>query len=248
MTQIRRISTHSRGGKTLYRESTLKNQQVPKDDEESYETTGPVHMRRYRRLKKERQNAMLKLFQSDPDFVHFLEQCTGEILTGSRSEMRRFRRGIDYTVAHHGLLETKNRLDAVWTWCCDGTNKTPEAPSASGDQGGFECYLAADTSESAAEASAAEVYATDEAEDNELLNVPLEHNALSLVLRDVGTMRFVKYVSRSSPCDRVDISTVYEIVEDDNNDSEEEEEEEEEKKSEEGDDQQRPPKRQRTEE
>ena len=174
---------------------------------------------------------MLKLFQSDPDFVHFLEQCTGEILTGSRSEMRRFRRGIDYTVAHHGLLETKNRLDAVWTWCCDGTSKTPEAPAASGDQGGFECYLAADTSESAAEASAAEVYATDEAEDNELLNVPLEHNALSLVLRDVGTMRFVKYVSRSSPCDRVDISTVYEIVEDDNNDSEEEEEEEEKKKN-----------------
>ena len=163
--------------------------------------------------------------------------------------MRRFRRGIDYTVAHHGLLETKNRLDAVWTWCCDGTSKTPEAPSATGDQGGFECYLAADTSESAAEASAAEVYATDEAEENELLNVPMEHNALSLVLRDVGTMRFVKYVSRSSPCDRVDISTVYEVEEEDDDDdggviSDGVEEEEEIEK--EDDQHQRPPKRQRT--
>ena len=42
---------------------------IPNDEEKNYETTGPVHMRRYRRLKKERENAMLKLFQSDPDFV-----------------------------------------------------------------------------------------------------------------------------------------------------------------------------------
>ena len=208
---------------------------IPKDDDgEKYETTGPVHMQRYRRL-KDTKNTMLRLFQSNPDFVHFIEQCTGETLIGARSELRRFRRGVDYTVGHHGLLETKNRLDAVWTWCCDGTNKTPEAPSASGDQGGFECYLAADTSESATEAEAAEVYATDETEENELLNVPLEHNALSLVLRDVGVMRFVKYVSRNSPCDRVDISAVYEL--------EEEEEEEEGKEEEEEEEEERAPKR-----
>jgi len=80
----------------------------------------------------------------------------------------------------------------------------------SGDVGGFECYIEADGQDSA---EAAEVYKTDYSEEEEplLLSVSAACNTLSLVMRDSGVMRFVKYVSANAPGSRWDISAEYEL-------------------------------------
>lgn len=60
------------------------------------------------------------------------------------------RPGLDYTVAHYGILTADPRLDCVLCFCDDRDGASWEA----GEVGGFEAYLLADEEESAA----AEVY------------------------------------------------------------------------------------------
>ena len=50
------------------------------------------------------------------------------------------------------------------------------------------------------------------ADEEELLTVPLESNALFLVLRDDGSSRFVKYVNVRAPGSRCDLSAEYAIA------------------------------------
>ncbi|KAL9082326.1 MAG: hypothetical protein Q9159_006498 [Coniocarpon cinnabarinum] len=52
----------------------------------------------------------------------------------------------------------------------------------------------------------------DEEDDGVLFNQPASWNTLTIVLRDKGTMRFVKYVSRSAPGDRWDISAAWKVT------------------------------------
>ena len=96
-----------------------------------------------------------------------------------------------------------------------------------GEVGGFECYVAADEDGGAA---TDEVYAAaGEEEEDELLSVQATFNTLSLVHRDEGLMRFVKYVSHLAPSSRWDVAAQYtvEAVEDSDDEEEEEAEEEE---------------------
>ena len=58
-----------------------------------------------------------------------------------------------------------------------------------------------------------------EDDDTELLSVSASNNTLSLVYRDPGTMRFVKYVSSSAPSSRYDICMEYQLPPDDDNDN-----------------------------
>lgn len=78
---------------------------------------------------------------------------------------------------------------------------------ASGDVGGFECYIGEDDE---SVTGAAEVFRmNDDGED--LLSVTAALNTLSLVLRDEGTMRFIKYVSAGAPSSRYDIALEYDV-------------------------------------
>jgi hypothetical protein len=75
--------------------------------------------------------------------------------------------------------------------------------------GGFECYLKADE---ASALEAAEVYdGGDNDDDDQILSVPAAANTMNLVLREPGTMRFVKYVSAAAPGSRWDAAAVYEV-------------------------------------
>jgi hypothetical protein len=78
----------------------------------------------------------------------------------------------------------------------------------SGDCGGFECYIAADDQDDDDKGPADEY---NEDDDTELLSVSASNNTLSLVYRDPGTMRFVKYVGSSAPSSRYDISMEYAV-------------------------------------
>ena len=143
---------------------------------------------------------------------------------GYRGRIRRFRPGLDYTVAHFGILTTQSVLDATLCFAAgegkqclvdeetgDLVGSDDDAVWESGDCGGFECYVAADDD---ADATGHEAIAADEYNDeldSELLSVSASNNTLSLVYRDPGTMRFVKYVGCRSPSSRWDISMEYEV-------------------------------------
>jgi hypothetical protein len=142
---------------------------------------------------------------------------------GQRGRIRRFRPGLDYTVAHYGILTTNSVLDATLCFCagegkqCAFDEETEELLGSdddaiweSGDVGGFECYIAAD--ESGEDQGPDAEY--DDEDDTKLLSVSASNNTLSLVYRDPGTMRFVKYVGIGAPSSRWDIALEYEMKSD----------------------------------
>eukprot|EP00887_Chlorella_sp_A99_P006370 scaffold3.g6370.t1 len=190
---------------------------------------GPPHKQRYLRYAAgaagadpEGPGALLaglqaQLFGSTP-FARLLAQLTTLGLRGHKGEVRRFRPGLDYTVAHFGVLTKDPQLDAVLCFVDDGEEDAREAWDG-GEVGGYEAFVLADESN-----EAAEVYQRQAEDDDEsgVLNVSPAANTLSLVLRDEGLMKFVKFLSYQAPSSRFDISVTYEPEED----SDEEEEEE----------------------
>jgi len=205
-----------------------------------WQLRGPAHMQRYLEYQDDAKSAddcqvigsllhhvKTKVLES-PQFARFLKRLTSlEQPIGVRaSQIRRFRPGLDYTVAHYGLMVDQSVLDATLCFVYDENDEHLEWES--GDCGGFECYIAADDQEDE-EKEAADEYNEDD--DTELLSVSASNNTLSLVYRDPGTMRFVKYVGFSAPSSRYDISIEYEVPGDDSEEAEEEEEDEEEEEA-----------------
>jgi Rps23 Pro-64 3,4-dihydroxylase Tpa1-like proline 4-hydroxylase len=156
-------------------------------------------------------------------FGRFLNCITGlGMPLGHRGRVRRFRPALDYTVAHYGILTTQSVLDATLCFAAgngkqclmdeetgDLVGSDDDAIWASGDCGGFECYIAADDDSDEGHEEAADEYNADD--DTELLSVSASNNTLSLVYRDPGTMRFVKYVGCRAPSSRWDLSMEYEV-------------------------------------
>ena len=192
---------------------------------DGWTVVGPAHMQRYLRFaapaagapvdgacKAGQEFAAVKdvLFGSVA-FARLMYAMTGLRPVGVTAEARRFRPGLDYTVAHHGLLEQDARLDATLSFIGSGGGEEASEAWESGGVGAYECYIAADDEE----LTAAEVYGGDEDEGNQLLSVASAANTLNLVMRDEGTMKFVKYVSHAAPSSRWDVAAVYEVDQDD---------------------------------
>ncbi|ORZ41627.1 Oxoglutarate and iron-dependent oxygenase degradation C-term-domain-containing protein [Catenaria anguillulae PL171] len=140
------------------------------------------------------------MFQS-PAFARWLYQVTGAQSTQVRTRARRFRAGLDYTLAT--FRTGSSVLDATLAL-------TPEHPRwEEGRVGGYECYIAPDE-----ENNDPAVYrkAKGGDDDGALLTVPCGWNVLNLVLRDAGVMRFVKYVSGLAPGSRWDVASEYLVV------------------------------------
>lgn len=212
---------------------------------EDWQVVGPAHKQRFLEYQKELSptdcngsfsnggeylyNVKHTLFES-PQFGRWIGWVTSlGFPLGHRGRIRRFRPGLDYTVAHYGILTTHAVLDATLCFCggngeqCSFDEETNEligsdadAVWESGDVGGFECYIAADES-GESEGPDAEY---DEEDDTKLLSVSASNNTLSLVYRDPGTMKFVKYVGAGSPSSRWDISLEYNVKDDDGDGSE----------------------------
>ena len=60
-----------------------------------------------------------------PAFARLLARLTGMVCVSSTGETRRFRAGIDYTVATYGSMALHSRLNTVWwlvgdvaLYCC----------------------------------------------------------------------------------------------------------------------------------
>lgn len=146
---------------------------------------------------------------------------------GYRGKVRRFRPGLDYTIAHYGILTKKAVLDATLCFVAgkgdqsigDENDHDDDIIWQSDDKGGFECYIEADDDEDKEQGGGKKKEAEDEYDeddDTKLLSVSASNNTLSLVYRDPGTMRFVKYLGIGAPSSRWDLSMEYEVEEDEN--------------------------------
>ncbi|KAG2422001.1 hypothetical protein HYH02_015548, partial [Chlamydomonas schloesseri] len=95
---------------------------------------GPPHKQRYLRYggsgaegEGEGAGALLERVRRQllctPAFARLLKAFTSITMLGQAGETRRFRPGMDYTVAHYGILTTDPRLDVVLTFVDDATDE-----------------------------------------------------------------------------------------------------------------------------
>ncbi|CAG9467369.1 unnamed protein product [Pedinophyceae sp. YPF-701] len=202
--------------------------------------TGPPHKQRFmrydpRKAKCEGAGAgklldrvRTRLMASEA-FMKLVAYIARGSVVGHRGQVRRFRPGCDYTIAHYGQLipEGDFVLDATLCMVEDGSDEARYA-WGSDNVGGFECYTPAEEGEDTAEA--AEAYGAkkgkggDDGSDDEdgaaLLSVSAARNSLNLVLRGGGVMRFVKFVSTAAPGSRWDVAMEYEMGEMEGSDDE----------------------------
>jgi Rps23 Pro-64 3,4-dihydroxylase Tpa1-like proline 4-hydroxylase len=94
-----------------------------------------------------------------------------------------------------------------------GKQKEPEVEvkEPEDDVGGQEVYMAGDDEET--DGDAAIYKATSEEDDNILFTMPASWNKMSIVLRDSGVLKFVKYVSKNAKGDRWDVSGAFGVKE-----------------------------------
>ncbi|KAF8530907.1 Oxoglutarate and iron-dependent oxygenase degradation C-term-domain-containing protein [Gautieria morchelliformis] len=215
---------------------------------------GPPHKQRYGILTDEDPElappdtaktsvvSILRSLQDDlfpsPAFRAWLALVTSLLPLQYAIEARRFRPGLDYTLATSE--EDDTRLDVVLGLTPDmeveGKGKgKEEANWEGGEWGGWECYMAAREEDddpaiygsgarrkaqhiSSGDEESANAQETDEnsdqdeeEEDSTLLTVQPGFNRLLLVLRDPGVLHFVKYVSAKAPGSRWDICGEWEV-------------------------------------
>lgn len=127
---------------------------------------------------------------------HDVSQDRSKQLNGSKSKPR---------TKGKGKVEGKSREVVV--------TEEPEEQEPE-EVGGHEVYMAGDDGD---EEDAA-VYKSSADDDNILFFQAAAWNKLTIVLRDSGTLRFVKYVSRKAKGDRWDVSATFDIEEQDDDD------------------------------
>ncbi|GAA5869360.1 hypothetical protein JCM16303_000441 [Sporobolomyces ruberrimus] len=208
--------------------------------EQGWTVVGPPHLQRYLSLSStapssttaaaERLEVLLReihdLFQSNA-FAALLACLTSLLAVAHTTNVRRFRPGLDYTLARgepaaseeaEGEEGPQAKLDV-------GLNLTPKQEKEEdqeiweggeagawdiwlvGDEGGDEATYGGAKSKGEEEAQEEEM----EEEDSTLLSLEPTFNRLHLVLRDPGVLGFVKYVSAKAPGSRWDVSGEWEV-------------------------------------
>lgn len=197
---------------------------------ESWVIQGPPHKQRFMTLAPNAQHAGLAkefaelqdLFTSSP-FKKLLTTLTTLTLVSYDVKARRFRPGLDYTLAASHPVESI--LDVT-------LNLSPGAMWQNTRLGGWECYMpgADDDEHDPAVYAGGKEGEEEEEEDGPLLTAEPAWNRLQIVLRDAGVLHFVKYISAGADESRWDIRAEYEYIDipsdDDSEDDEEEEMEE----------------------
>lgn len=203
-----------------------------------WKSVGPPHLQRYLRYNRARHENPDADQQEDASlgeglsniaeimrsaaFRKWLNFCTQlRPKTDVDVEVRRFRPGLDYTVAAcaDAIAPGCAELDATLVVCPPGAREQ----WASEEVGGFESFLAADDDDHGG-VEAQEVYRGGE-DEGPLVNVPVAPNTLSLIMRDAKTLRFVKYLSFAAPSSRVDVGARYVVDAPDGSASEEDDQE-----------------------
>ncbi|CAM1506849.1 Fc.00g064900.m01.CDS01 [Cosmosporella sp. VM-42] len=178
---------------------------------------------------------LLDVFLPSRQFRQWLQMATKCTIESHDLLARRFRRGMDYTLAtgHDGKARLELNIGFTPTsgWG-DEDDEEPEvkeepkkkgkgkgkakaveeeAPKEVSEIGGHEVYMAGDDD---ADDDAA-IYKAGGDDDNILFFQAAAWNKMTLVLRDSGALKFVKYISESAKGDRWDISGVFDVEEQD---------------------------------
>jgi Rps23 Pro-64 3,4-dihydroxylase Tpa1-like proline 4-hydroxylase len=187
---------------------------------------------------------LLEVFLPSPQFRKWLQLATECKIENYNILARRFRKGLDYSLAtsHDGQprLELVLGLTPTPGWGADEDEDDEETEVAAesksngkakdeeeeelDDVGGHDVYMAGD--DEADEDAAVYKTSSDAEDDNVLFTMPASWNSMSIVLRDSGVLKFTKYVSKSAKGDRWDVTAAYGIQDLDDDDEEEEENEE----------------------
>ncbi|KAI9764642.1 MAG: hypothetical protein M1840_008139 [Geoglossum simile] len=182
------------------------------------------------------------LFASNA-FRKWLSIATSLTLDSCNILARRFRRGKDYSLATGYDEEERVELTLGITpsagWDVDEEGDVEDvaigkdvrgSEAEKPDVGGYEIYYAEDDEEEGdggngddgienqkkkvkADPAIYKSSSADEDGSNVLFSSPAAWNSLSIVLRDHGVLRFVKYVSRQAPGDRWDITGEWGVAE-----------------------------------
>ncbi|KAJ2080623.1 putative component of NuA3 histone acetyltransferase complex [Coemansia sp. RSA 988] len=141
---------------------------------------GPAHVSRYLETSA---NGELALFLRSDSFARFLTQLTSLDYSRVSQQIRKFEKG-HYTLINDQALEPYG-LDVILT-----LDPAVETENVSWDVswGGATHYIA---------------------DKDELLHIVPQTNSLALVLRDEGTLRFVKYLNSMAQRTRQDISMTF---------------------------------------
>ncbi|KAJ2479144.1 putative component of NuA3 histone acetyltransferase complex [Coemansia sp. RSA 2131] len=165
---------------------------------------GPPVVRRFACLQSAEDELGVQLMDiremfASPAFARWLAAVSALALRGRRGTVRRFRAGLDYTLASPDAGSSCTTLDAV---LCLAQGNT----WADGVVGGYHCYVDSGDADDASNDGSVYRAAGD---DGILLTTPASWNSLSLVMREPNVVRFVKYVSASAPGSRWDVSFEY---------------------------------------
>lgn len=238
----------------------------------AWKVSKPPHKHRFLYLQPGQSNKeedspikeLIEEFLPSPQFRAWLSMATDCTIEGHDLLARRFRRGLDYTLAtgHEGKPRLELNLGFTPTsgWGDDDEEEQEEAEAeqnGNGAQtngkkpkskskgkgkgkgkspakeqekeepdeiGGHEVYMAGDDGDD----DDAAIYKSSADDDNILFFQAAAWNKLAIVLRDSGTLRFVKYVSQKAKGDRWDISAMFDIEEQDDDDDDDDEEEDDE--------------------
>lgn len=198
------------------------------EKEGEWSIIGPPHIQRFAALSSgpstdntSRLTTLLREIQAlfvSPQFRSLLAALTSLIPLSHTTQIRRFRPSLDYTLARGEPATGEAKLDL-------GLNLTPVhllSPSDAekwegGEKGGWELWLAGDdeggdeATYGGAQKGHKEGGEPGEEEDATLLAFEPGWNRLSLVLRDPGVLKFVKYVSAGAPGSRWDIGGEWDI-------------------------------------
>jgi Rps23 Pro-64 3,4-dihydroxylase Tpa1-like proline 4-hydroxylase len=185
------------------------------------------------------------LFQHSIFASYYLKLLTELQCTSILPEIRRFRPGLDYTLAHAGAVTTDSKLDCTMCFAYEPVQddcsvassvKSDDGSEEDSDEeegmeefgqtvGGYECYIEVSPDSDAYDSYSAPTTSAVTAEkpshnrnkgsaddtDSELQRLPSASNVLSLVLRDSGVVRFIKYLNCQAVSSRWDISVVYDV-------------------------------------
>lgn len=219
---------------------------------------------------------LLEHLLPSPLFARWLSLITGLSFTKAEHMARRFRKGLDYTLATsyddpEPQLEVCLGITPTSGWGADEEDEDEEEDAEEGANGassngkaaakptaepsepigGYELYMAGDdpdddegsdhgidipasVQQGGSSATGAgqrrkakadpAIYksSAEDEDDGVLFSNPAGWNTLSLVLRDTGVMKFVKYVSESAKGDRWDVVGNYSVAAEDDEEEDEE--------------------------
>lgn len=192
--------------------------------DEDWEIAGPPHKQRfqYTRNSISPSHNLIELFEH-PAFRKWLYHATGLEFQSQRTIARHFRPGSDYTLATEHTSPSPH-LEATLSLTPSALKPKPSAPKGisakavlsaketgwtTGEFGGYEVYLAPSGDEEADPA----IYKATEGDDGVLVSTDAGWNIFTLVLRDTGVLKFVKYVSRSAWGGRWDVTSEWVVKE-----------------------------------